>query len=197
MRFASVQKLCVIAGMWAGLIGGGAPASAADGPVDYRILATSKTSTMEKELNEAARTGYRFSRVMGGKTANGGQEVVVAVVKDSASPEQTGLTYRLLATSRTSTMQKELQEAAEAGYEYLDQTVFATAFGGREVVVILERDAAKKAGVSRYRLLATNKTSTMERELKEAGKDGFLLVGFTVGKTEMGGDEIVAILRKS
>ena len=56
-------------------------AMAADGPLDYRILATSKTSTMEKELNEAAAGGYRFAKAMGGKTANGGQEVAVAMVK--------------------------------------------------------------------------------------------------------------------
>jgi hypothetical protein len=37
----------------------------------------------------------------------------------------------------------------------------------------------------------------MEKELNEAGRDGFLLVGFTVGKTEIGGEEIIAILRKN
>ena len=61
-------------------------ASAADGPLDYRVLATSRTSTMEKELNDAALSGYRFSKVMGGKTAVGGQEVVISMVKDPAAP---------------------------------------------------------------------------------------------------------------
>ena len=36
--------------------------------LEYRVLATSKTSTMEKELNEAAAAGYRFSKTMGGNT---------------------------------------------------------------------------------------------------------------------------------
>ena len=93
-------------------------------------------------------------------------------------------------------MQKELQQWADAGYEYRDQTVFETAFGGKEVVVIMERDPAQTTSPSLYRLLATSKTSTMEKELNEAGKDGFLLVGFTVGKTEIGGEEIISILRK-
>ena len=31
-------------------------------------------------------SGYRFSKVMGGKTAVGGQEVVISMVKDPASP---------------------------------------------------------------------------------------------------------------
>jgi hypothetical protein len=33
------------------------PANAADGPLEYRVLATSRTSTMEKKLNDAARSG--------------------------------------------------------------------------------------------------------------------------------------------
>src|SRR5438132_12955473 len=89
-----------------------APLHAADASLDYRILATSKTSTMEKELNEAAAAGYRFSKAMGGKSANGGQEVVVAMVRDQAHPDERGRQYLLLATTRTSTMQKEMQRAA-------------------------------------------------------------------------------------
>ena len=51
--------------------------------------------------------------------------------------------YRLLATSKTSTMQKELQEAADAGFEFIGQTVFESMFGGKEVAAILERDAPR------------------------------------------------------
>jgi opacity protein-like surface antigen len=171
-------------------------ANAADAQMEYRVLATSRTSTMEKELNNAALSGYRFSKVMGGKTANGGQEVAIAMLKRPLSPGQAIPHYKLLATTRTSTMQRELQQWADAGYEYLGQTVFETAFGGKEVVVIMEQDSEHKTSTPLYRLLATSKTSTMERELNDAGNDGFLLVGFTVGKTEIGGEEIVAILRK-
>jgi hypothetical protein len=52
---------------------------------DYRVLATSKTSTLEKEMNEAADAGFRFSFVMGGETAVGGSEGV-AVLTNSARP---------------------------------------------------------------------------------------------------------------
>jgi len=172
-------------------------ARAADASFEYRILATSKTSTMEKELNEAAAEGYRFSKAMGGKSANGGQEVIIAMVKDAAASGQGVRRYRLLATNRTSTMQKEMQQAANDGYAYLDQTVFESAFGGKEVAVIMELDPAAAKGLrSSYRLLATTKTSTMQKELQEAGAQGYVLLGLTVGKTEMGGDEIITILRK-
>jgi len=174
-----------------------APLHAADASLDYRILATSKTSTMERELNDAAADGYRFSKAMGGKSANGGQEVVVAMVKNLEDSGQGVRKYRLLAATRTSTMQKEMQRAAGEGYEYAGQTVFETAFGGREVVVIMELDPARMGSRSSYRLLATTKTSTMEKELQEAGAQGYVLMGLTVGKTEIGGDEIVTILRKN
>lgn len=175
----------------------GIAAKGADNPLDYRILATSKTSTMDKELNEAAADGYRFAKAMGGKTANGGQEVVVAMVKDAGASGRSAYRYKLLATSKTSTMQKEMQSMADEGYEYVDQTVFQTAFGGREVVVIMEADASRKVPRSNYRLLATTKTSTLQKELQEAGSQGYVLLGLTVGKTEIGGDEIVAVLRKN
>lgn len=174
---------------------GGAPPAHAD-DVQYLLLATSKTSTMEKEMNEGAEAGYRFEGVMGGETAFGGQEVVVVM---SRRPEAAAgrFQYRLLAASRTSTMQRELQEAGDLGYEYRGQTVFATLFGGDEVVVILERDAEAERVPFEYKLLATSKSSTMEKELREAGRDGFTFVGMTVGKTALGGSELVVIVRRT
>jgi len=177
-------------------LAGGIGANAADQPLEYRVLATSRTSTMEKELNESTAAGYRFSKAMGGKSANGGQEIIVAMVKDSTPSGQGVRKYRLLATTKTSTMQKEMQQSADEGYAYLDQTVYESAFGGKEVVVIMELDPSKKDIRSTYRLLATTKTSTMQRELQEAGAQGYVLMGLTVGKTELGGDEVVTILRR-
>ena len=168
--------------------------AAAQGKVEYKVLSTTKTSTMQKEMQEAAAAGYRFADVMGGSTAIGGAEVVVIMTKPT-NPE--AYDYRLLATNKTSTMQKELQEAGDAGFGYVGQTAFKSGFGGKEVVCILER-AAKDAKASRfeYRLLATSKTSTMQKELSEAGDQGFEFVGMTVAKTLMGGDEVVSILRR-
>ena len=162
-------------------------------PVEYRVLATSKTSTMQKEMQEAAAAGFRYGDVMGGKTAFGGSEVVVVMHRDG-SPAR--FQYVLLATSKTSTMQKEMQEAGDQGYEYAGQTVFKTSFGGEEVVCILERKEGVPLVRYEYRLLATKKTSTLDKELREAGDAGFGFVGVTVGKSLMGGDEVVAILRR-
>lgn len=168
--------------------------ASADEPVQYRVLATNKTSTMQKELNQAADAGFRFGAVMGGETSFGGSEVVVVMQK---VPGVGRYEYRLLATSKTSTMQKELQEAADAGFSYVGQTVFKSTFGGAEVACILERDSAEpSADRYEYRLLATSKTSTMQKELQQAGEASFQIVGMTVGQTAMGGTELVSILRR-
>jgi hypothetical protein len=164
--------------------------------MDYRLLATNKTSTMQKELNEAADSGFRFTRAMGGKTAFGGQETVAIMSRTRSADPKGRYEYKLLATNRTSTMQKELQEAGDLGFEYCDQTVFETTYGGDEVVVILEKDRNAAVKKWEYKLLATQKTSTMQKELLEAGSDGFQFVGVTVSKTAFGGKEVVSILRR-
>jgi len=172
--------------------------SAADAErVDYRVLATSKTSTMEKELNEAGDAGYQFSSVMGGDSAVGGKEVLVVVRKAAAAPASEKRVFKLLATSKTSTMQKEMQQLGDEGFEYQGQTVFQSAFGGREVVVIMQRNPAAGGRTIQYQLLATSKTSTMQKELQEAGEAGFQLMGMTISKTAIGGAEMVCILAKA
>ncbi len=112
------------------------PASA-QSAVEYRVLATNKTSTMQRELDLAAAAGFRFGAVMGGETAFGGAEVVVVMHKAQGAAQDQ---YKLLATSKTSTMQKEMQQAADAGFHYVGQSVFKSMFAGAEVACILERE---------------------------------------------------------
>lgn len=179
---------------WTALLASPAAAQPAVG-VEHRVLATNKTSTMEKEMNEAAEAGFRFKAVMGGDTAIGGSEVVAVLAKRGEARGR--YAYKLLATSRTSTMEKELQAAADLGYEYVGQSVFKSMFGGDEVVCILERDKDNTGGRSQYRLLATTKTSTLQKELVDIGAAGYEVLGMTVGKTALGGKEVVAIARRT
>lgn len=168
-------------------------ASAQPAAREYRVLATTKTSTMEKELNEAAEAGFGFSAVMGGSTAAGNEVVVVMTKLPADAPRRR---YRLLATNRTSTMQKEMTELGNEGYDYKGQTVFSSAFGGREVSVIMERSEGGPKGRILYRLQATSRTSTLQKELNQVGEVGYEAVGLTVAQTALGGNELVCILRK-
>lgn len=162
----------------------------------FKVLATKKTSTMQKEMQQTAESGYRFEGVSGGGTAFGGSEVLVIMSKNDDTNSNGRYQYKLLATSKTSTMQKELQEAANDGFEYKGQVVFETFFGGDEVVVILEKDTKAPRKKFEYKLLATSKTSTMQKEISESGDNGYTFVGVTVGKTAIGGNEVVVIMRR-
>src|SRR5262249_47631215 len=124
----------------------------------------------------------------------GGNEMVVIMSREPAAGAPR-YDYRLLATNKTSTMQKELSEAGAAGFIYSGQTIYNSAFGGREVVVILGRLAGAGAGYE-IKLLATARTSRMQKELNEAGRAGFVFCGVTVAETSFGGREVVSILRR-
>lgn len=163
---------------------------------EYLLLATNKTSTMQKEMNQAGVEGYRFEGVMGGETAAGGNEAVIIMSREVSSKSRISYEYRLLATKKTSTMQKELNAAAEQGFDYRGQTIYDSAFGGREVVVIMEKNTEKHGPGDEYLLLATNRTSTMQKELNEAGRSGFIFCGITLAETSFGGKEVVSILRR-
>jgi hypothetical protein len=104
--------------------------------------------------------------------------------------------YKVLATARTSTMQRELQQAADEGFDYCGQTIFQSAFGGKQVSVILERHPESGKKRIEFKLLATSKTSTMEKELREAGAAGFEFLDVVVGSTALGGKEVISLLRR-
>ncbi len=75
-------------------------------------------------------------------------------------------------------MQKELNETAESGYRLLPRTMIAKKqlFGGVEVVMIMEKPS-KVTEKYEYKLLATTRTSTLQKEVTEAQQAGFKIVG--------------------
>ena len=80
-------------------------------------------------------------------------------------------------------MRDELNDAARRGFVFVAQTVFVTTFGGNEVVVIMERSPHSDAPICEYELLATTRTSTMQDELSEYSRKGFLVRGLSVSET--------------
>lgn len=162
---------------------------------EYKMLATNRVATMEKEMKEAAAAGYHFVEVISGETFFGGNEALVVMARSREGAHTPKFDYKLLATSKTSTMQKELQDAGDAGFEHRGQSVFKKAFG-TEVMVILEREIDTKPKLWEYKLLATRKTSTMQKEVLEAAEAGYQFVGFSSGSTFFGGNEVVTIMRR-
>ena len=102
---------------------------------DFRVLATTLTSTMQEELNAAGAEGYRFVGVQGGETEFGGEELVAVMQRD---PGGRRFRYRLLATSATSTLARELNEIDGGDYTLVGMTLYVREWEGAEVIAILE-----------------------------------------------------------
>lgn len=165
----------------------------ADANQRYLLLSTQRTATMETELNEAATKGYRV--VSASPTT--GSEMLLFLERIATPPDT--FVYRLLATTRISTMQNELNQLGIDGYRLLPQTVMLKGAAGSrllgnnrdntELVLVAER--AQKAGTRyEYRLLGTQRTATMQKEVSDAVAAGFVVVGMASR------DEHVVILER-
>ena len=136
----------------------------------YLFLATTTTTTMQKELDEASSQGFRV--VLGSPTTAG--EMAIFLERSAQPPEN--FKYRVLATTLTSTMQKELNEAGAEGFRLVPQIVMAKKqVIGSEIVTVMERSPRSDKHYE-YKVLATNLTSTMEKEIAQAQSLGFDLV---------------------
>ncbi len=145
----------------------------ADPASKYLLLATAKTSTMQKELDEAAAQGFRI--ITGSALA--GQEMAIVLQRLPEGAEK--CSYKLIATTNTGTMERELNLAAKEGYRLLPRTMSAKeGFLSKEIVVVLERNPAEKGHEYEYRLLATSRTGTLQKEMTQASAEGYTLSGF-------------------
>lgn len=155
--------------------------------IEYKLLATTRTKTMQKELNQVSAQGFRI--LVGSPTS--GSEMALFLQRDGTG--ENPYTYKLLATTRTRTMQKELNQTADAGFRLLPQTMIAKAqlFGGVEIVLIMEKPP-EVTQTYEYKLLATSRTSTLQKEVNEAQEAGFVIVGMVSR-----GEHIIIMERES
>jgi hypothetical protein len=186
-RVAQILTVCSLVG----LLGASAAGQLKVDPEQrYLLLATKKTSTMQKELTEAANLGFRI--LVGSPTS--GTEMAIFMERVATPPDV--YQYRLLATTRTGTMQRELNEMAAEGFRLLPRTMISKVDvsplrSGQEIVVVLEREPRSKKQYD-YKLLATSLTSTLQREVTEAMANGYTLVGMVSR-----GEHIVIMERES
>ena len=150
------------------------PAFAQSKPDDnpqYKLLATRRTSTMQKEIDEVAAKGYRI--LVGSPTSS--TEMAVFLSQEGTAEQP--FKYKLLATTRTGTMQKELNEISAEGYRLIPSTMIAkSGLLAVEIVMILERPPVVTKQYE-YKLLATTLTSTLQKEVTESQQAGFRIVG--------------------
>jgi hypothetical protein len=101
----------------------------------YKLLATRRTGTMQKEIDEVAGQGYRI--LVGSPTSSTEMAVFLARQGTVEQPFK----YKLLATTRTGTMNKEINELADGGYRLIPSTMIAKPgmIMGVEIVMLMER----------------------------------------------------------
>lgn len=133
----------------------------------YLILSTKRIQTMEKELSETAAKGFR---VLYGAPTN---QYDMALLLGKVESGRTPLLYRILATSKISTMQKELNETGREGYRLLPRTiVFKQGFLTSELVMVVERDPSDPVTYE-YDLVEANKETKLHTKIEAAMAKGF------------------------
>ena len=138
----------------------------------YKVLATRRASTLERELNAAAATGYQLQTVTWRDPTilplPGDRREVMAIVARSARPAR--FTYRVAVAwhETEAKLEAQLNELGEAGFRVRDVGPF----------VILERDnEAAEPVATAFRVVTTSRIATLEAEIAAAGRDGYRPVG--------------------
>jgi hypothetical protein len=148
-----------------------------DDDQSYLVLSTKKLSTMEKELDEAAAKGFRV--LYGAPT----QQFDMALFLKRNDAGETPYDYKIMATIRLKTMEKELNEFAAQGYRLLPRTlVFKQGFLTAEMVMLMER-APKSGKAYEYKLVNAGKETKLHTKIDASMLDGFAPVTMiTIGE---------------
>ena len=85
-------------------------------PIEYLLLATAQTATLQDEIAEAATQGYRLTSVIG---TDGEAIVVMQRAPGQADPTHE---YVVLGTKRVGTMEEEFLAAAANGFQLVGQS---------------------------------------------------------------------------
>jgi len=138
-----------------------------DDDQSFLILSTKRIQTMEEELDEVAAKGFRV--IYGAPTIT--LDMALFLEKNQ-NPEQP-FSYKILATSRNKTMEKEINEQAAKGFRLLPRTmVFKQGLFTSEVVSVMERAFESRAKYE-YKLVEAGKETKLQAKIDAARADGF------------------------
>ncbi|HLM60989.1 MAG TPA: hypothetical protein VK308_09305 [Pyrinomonadaceae bacterium] len=154
----------------------------------YLILSTKRIQTMEKELDEAAAKGFRV--LYGAPTISFD---IALFLKRIEAGEGQPYTYKILATSRNKTMEKELNELAAQGYRLLPRTiVFKQGLFTAEMLTVLEREPDSKVAYE-YKLIEARKEVKLQAKIDHAVAEGFApLTMITLGENVIVMEKVIA-----
>ena len=133
----------------------------------FLILSTKRIQTMEKELDEVAAKGFRV--LYGAPTVTYDMALFLEKIENPERP----FSYKILATSRNKTMEKELNEQASKGFRLLPRTmIFKQGLFTAEVVSVMERKFESNIAYE-YKLIEAGKETKLQQKIDAARADGF------------------------
>jgi hypothetical protein len=145
----------------------------------YVNLEILKISTLAQELNDAGRQGFRLKMSAVG-------EARVAALMERADPPDT-FEYRIVSTFSSKTGDKEVNGAAMEGFRVVPHTFMVkkgiTVFN-IDNVVIMER-GSKRPRTYEYRTIGAVKTSNLDKDLKSALSEGWVVFDMVYGQILM------------
>ena len=187
---------------------------------DYSLVERSGTGKLKKQLLESAANGYLVAGVgtgvevfyqHDGRSVSRHRHLVVmekgvgplAAPGPDATPTPDPSRHTLtLGATKPSSMEKRLNETAAQGYRITAASDFASlsfpGFVTDKLSFIVEK-AAEPPATFEYRVLSAVRVSTMQKELNQAGAQGFRVVPYAIlAKTaRWGGDELLAVVEKA
>lgn len=141
---------------------------AVDPDQNYLVLSTKKIKTIEKEIEEVAGKGFRV--LYGAPTQQFDMALLLQRVPEAA---ETPYSYKVMATVRNKTMEKEINEAGGQGYRLLPRTViFKQGFFVNELVMLMEREPKSKKSYV-YHLITASKETKLHKKIEESMAEGF------------------------
>jgi hypothetical protein len=150
--------------------------------LDQRYLTTwdSGTGSVRKKIDKAAAKGYRVVLASRVYYDYGEDHRKMAVILEKVAAPPDTYKYMLLADSGISTLEKELNEAASAGFRLVPCTVISKDHSwmgdaGTEIVAVMENPPAP-AGRYEYLLLSRHGTDSLPEGMAHALDLGYQVV---------------------
>lgn len=169
---SSLQCFALCLAASAQVLGQSSAANLPNHSPQIRFIETAKTSTFEKELNDAAKEGFRLAWLAKGIYSGRVRGILLRQPEIAGNSSQLHYEYKVLATARIATMRKELEQAASEGYEFRGITTESNElpFSSKETVAVLERPVGENKRRFDYRLVTDKKN---HEELQALSADGF------------------------
>ncbi|MGH9756035.1 MAG: hypothetical protein ACREA2_24910 [Blastocatellia bacterium] len=146
------------------------------GNLEYRLIATTKGSTLERELNELAKQGFRFEKE---SQAMGMSTFTILASRPLGSTSAQRYEYKTLNVGQFIKQKKELPSQGFMFRAAMLPSVYA--IGAPSPVFLLEREIGAGASRYEYDVIASSKDKKLQTMLDNANSGGFAPVGILGG----------------